>query len=370
MKTKNIIVEGFEDYRVQFMSDRVFYDRCLRSLWSYNKGGYDCKQSIVLYDQSVLVYPKNQIHLEWPETGNLDTAKKVYIHPNCTLSKQLVYTKYKRVLDPWKADVVVVPGANKFNGFYSYNTLLAVNECKKTVILCDVASFNANPETARNVSNANLLGEVISSSFIDNFIESNRPEELPNDIEDYRTACDAIIVGIYKMVSYRPEDTWLKELRDNKFPKNKIVYESSVMKFLSSEENKINFDILVNIQDMLLSKDEAVQSTGIKSLAMLDWANYPASVRYILQKGFDNSRYLRFNPMWHTTAVKFMKNSLSNMYSRYRPFSVTQQMTITKEDWNVLQELLKKNNEYTPSYLDAFRFLELEKDGSFRIIEP
>lgn len=361
-----ITVEGFEDYSVQFISDRVFYNRNMEQTWYYNMGGYTGKHSIVLYDESFFIYNGSQLSMEFPETGNLANASKVYVHPNCSLSKQLVYAKYNRVLDPWNADVVVIPKP-QFDGFYYNQALLAINEKYKTIILCDVCSFLNNPVTAESVKNAEYLGDVIRNSYIENRYSNTNSSTY---VQGYYRACNAKIDGIYKLIAYRPDNTWLKELRDGKLPKDRIVYESSVMSALGSDENKIDFDVLVNIYDMLISKDEAVQSTGVKALAMLDWANYPVSVSYVLQKSFDINSLLRYNRMWTTTAAKFMKKSLGNMPSRYIPFSAAKYYTITQDDWNILQKLMQKNGDYLPRIVASFQFLEFKEDGTIRIIEP
>ena len=105
-------IHGFEDYNIVALGDSCFYDTFEFSLpYSYdnNTGSY-----LTTKDLSVNVYNKESPSYSWvktvafePELATnhkelLDTAKKVFTHQSCKLSRSMMAEKYKKSLNPFK----------------------------------------------------------------------------------------------------------------------------------------------------------------------------------------------------------------------------------------------------------------------------
>lgn len=362
---KNIIVEGFEGYDVRMMSTRIFvkYNAYLSPWYSNHLWEVPASCRYVLYEKGNQILNEiiNSTNLSrvFPETGNMDGVETVYIHPDCKLSKTLVYQKYKRCLDPWKADVVVIPNPSYKRCDVNENIMLSVSD--SSVFLCSLSS-----EYLDSVIPGKTVGECAGVKPWRYDSDSSVSTEMK---AQFKEACNSVIDGVYNTIQYVSGMDWIKNYIDGVLPKDKIVWESTIQKYLGSEENKITVESLQGILEMLKSSDNATQATGLKALSVMDWANYPASVRYVLQDAITNTSSLIYNNAWKATSVKFMKNGLKNAYSRHCPFQLYNQRSITRKDWDVLKPLVKKTGNWDASFLGSCGFLIISDSGTIEINE-
>ena len=218
----------------------------------------------------------------------LDTAEKLYIHPSCKLSRSLVAEKYKKSLNPWAADAVVIP---KFSpsSLRLTDATMFISEEKKTIIYMDHCYY----EDAYKINNFER-GTLFKDIRLDS-----------TSIEDWIANSELLYTG--KVLIIPENGSYILDAIMHSFPGNKTVFEDSVQESLSTEDNKITLEILLNIKDMLESTDENTVSAGLKALSMLDYMHYPKSINYMLD--LTNGRY-RWNKTMHSTSVKFMFKQL------------------------------------------------------------
>jgi hypothetical protein len=283
-------IYGFEDYSVIRMG--------LRALFEYNAFSYyyftpettilptnDLDTSVTSYYGRISFSPNIcENHKEL-----LDTAEKLYIHPSCKLSRSLVAEKYKKSLNPWVADAVVIPKFSYYPLSLTDATIF-ISEEKKTIIYMDHCYYE-DAYKINNFERGTLFKDI-------------RLDSTP--IEDWIANSELLYTG--KVLIIPEGNSYILDAIMHSFPGNKTVFEDSVQESLSTEDNKITLEILLNIKDMLESTDENTVSAGLKALSMLDYMHYPKSINYMLD-GLTNTRY-RWNKTMHSTSVKFMFKQL------------------------------------------------------------
>ena len=140
-KTHNYIY-GFEDYNIVALGDSYF-----RNTWSSylpygfdNAGGnyiinkdlpyeMEARQNPMYSWQYDIIFTP-ELCINHPEL--LATAKKVYTHPSCKLSRSMMQEKYKKSLNPYLSDAVVIPNPY-LGGFVLYDVALFINENQKLI---------------------------------------------------------------------------------------------------------------------------------------------------------------------------------------------------------------------------------------------
>jgi hypothetical protein len=160
--------------------------------------------------------------------------------------------------------------------------------------------------------------------------------------------------------------SFVADILTNSIPRDKIVWETSVMESLGNDTNQLSLDNLISIKDMLESSDDNTVSAGLKSLSMMDWIHYPNSVRFILRE-IDNKWNWAYNKACDSTSVKYMLRSLSpNTNSRGR-WPGEYDHTIYKEDYDLFKQLKIHFDKCTPenvlSYMRYFNFMTVTPAG-------
>lgn len=353
--TKGARLYGFEDYKVLFLyEDALFYNnyhmpyRCDERPVTYIVNRNLTREVIqnANYEWKVEIYPE----LCEDHSEVLETAKKVYVHPSCKISRSLLADKYSKCLSPWLADAIVIPTPNTDDLSLRYVVLFSNDEAKLIVVV-PVDSLDFIEEASHITSGT--FRELCKGTPISASTSHYKFEDVMNAEFFYAGKC----LTVYNNESY------ITDILTNNLPTDKIIYEETIQKSLSTEDNKITLDVLTNIYDMLNSSDDNTVGAGLKALSMLDYMHYPNSVRYIM-RNVTNWNY-RYNKACNSTSVKFMFKHLSERSNRaYWPGNYD--MDIYPQDFELYKELIQHyetscNNVY--DYLREANFMTFNSDG-------
>lgn len=292
----------------------------------------------------------------------LQTAKKVYVHPACSISRTSIATKYKKCLDPWMADVVVMPDYNR--DIYAYdNVALFINEDTNLIIwtICNEEEFESLQEDdflEKLLKNDTLLRP---SRFFANYYGSNSPITIKEGRESKL---------FYKgpLFQIHSRDKYLVDAIMGNIPNDKIVFEKTIMESLGAEETKLDVDNLMSIKEMLESTDENTASAALKSLSVMDYAHYPESVKYIIKEvGYG---CLFRNKARHSTSVKFMLDYLCGSHAMYAIRRTCYSGVISEDDYKLFRQLVQRNEKCKDDAAVNMRikymsFMTIDSNGVF-----
>ena len=327
---------GFEDYGVLYMWDEDalfrYATRFPHSLDCRNVTylPMDAKLSATVVDDFLGgVTFRPCLYENHPEL--LDTAKKVYVHPSCSLSRSMMAEKYGKCLNPWLADALVVPTPSGKDVNMEY-VVLFCNDAAKLIVMVRV-------DDGYNRATADLF--QVGSTW------ESLCKNVPANIFPYSYKIDDLLKAEFfyagKCISIPNSQSYILEVLTNSLPTSKTVFEESVQSSLSTEDNQLTLESLINIRDMLNSSDDNTVSAGLKALSMMDYIHYPNSVRYTFRRL--NSTSYKCNKAASATSVKFMFQQLSPGKRRYWPGDYDS--TIYEKDYKLLQQLVK---HFEPAY--------------------
>lgn len=310
-------IHGFEDYNIVYLNDTCFYGS-----WGfhvpYDYCAFTCSY-IINKDLPVRVSSVNNPTYSWIETIHfspeiavnhkelLDTAKKVFTHPSCKLSRSMMGEKYKKSLNPFLSDAIVIPKPD-YSNLSLKEYALFINEDAKMIVMVYVDEPKAHTHI-KDVCEGTKFKEVITCP----------PDDAYATHKPYNTSdmLDAELF-YYGEILYIPNDqSWIAEVLTHSLPSEKIVFEESVQESLGDETNQLDFDSLCSIKDMLESSDENTVSAGLKSLSMMDWMHYPQSIKFILNN-VDNKHRWIYNKACNSTSVKYMIKTIAGERARKR----------------------------------------------------
>lgn len=299
-------------------------------------GGFDCG-----YEKNLTYIPMNYLKSlgynsnEWsdniPDNKELlNEAKVIYIHPDCTIPKSFASKKYKKSLNPWLADAVIIPnlkGAliNKEN-----DRALFINEEKKLVALMhSVWSIKELPplvpgKTIREIANSDM-----------NYYHTIDTDTRNNCYSWYGHVVDLINAKYENTMAYcylLKNQGFLEDIIIGALPKDKIVYEDTLLNSLNDDSNKLTYDSLYSIYEMLGSTDVGTVSTAMKALTAMDYMNYPNSVKFVLGRTNDHWHY---NKTRNSTAFKYLYVTLLGRHRRHVYYS----REISRDDWEIFKKL-------------------------------
>ena len=289
---------------------------------------------------------------EHPEL--LDTAKSVYVHPNCDIPRDLVKKKYKRCLNPWAADVVVIPGKEEKPTLYNH-TIITINEVTKKILFCRLCKDWRGDEDLEYERLANLaigtkLKDAVAAPVSDAIAEEIKDTEIMYN--GPATICTN------KQQHYLDYMTY-------KIPKNNIVFQETLLKKLGDESNAPTYESVMSIVEMLNSNDEDIVGLGLKTLASIDYANYKQTVTTVLM----NTSMWSSNKALTSSAVKCMFHTLG-FKGCIRPWNMFYKGNdVTKEDYEIVTKLLRHFRPTNEDYLSfCCRVPFITVDADLRII--
>ena len=311
------IIHGFEDYNIVYLGDTCFWGSWgFRVPYNYCDfaGSYIINKDLPVTVSSVTnptyswlesIYFSPEIAVNHKEL--LDTAKKVFTHPSCKLSRSMMGEKYKKSLNPFLSDAIVIPKPD-YSNLSLHKYALFINEDAKMLVMVYVDEPKAHTHI-KDVCEGTKFKDIITCS----------PDEPYATHKPYNTSdmLDAELF-YYGEVLYIPNDqSLIAEVLTHNLPSEKIVFEESVQESLGDETNQLDFDNLCSIKDMLESSDENTVSAGLKSLSMMDWMHYPQSIKFILNN-IDNKWNWVYNKACNSTSVKYMIKTITGTVARNR----------------------------------------------------
>lgn len=342
---------GYEDYACFAIDSSVFdedYMHCYfypfqGTLFPVNgsMGGLEQLGDNIIFDVSNIYDDHIQL---------LQEVKRVFVHPSCSISRTLLSQKYKRGLTPWDADVVVVPNSEQYNIGKERYAVFVNDECK--IVLTSSRMWNDLIEMLRGAT-GKCFRELIKEAD-----KVQTPSKIPDTYVD--GILNATLEGIYDCLFVPKNNTLLYDELTGNIPKNKTVFESTIMESLSSTENQVTLDSLLSIKEMLDSNDENTQATALKALSMLDYMHYPNSVRRMLETTDScNWKYIKAAD---SAPVKYMLQTLFG--KRWRKAYKNYDDSIFPQDFEIFKQLVPDiftgKNDY---YLYRYPFIDFDEEG-------
>lgn len=366
-------IYGFENYKHVFLFDYLLKNGKVEPYYFHGEGN-GWGNDYILFPIDKDIYVNAGGNIKWDSINNnkdiLDTAKTLYVHPSCKISRSIVAQKYKKSLSPWTADAVAIPNPAKENSYSFVNTAVFVNEPKKLLVVFGRVSYNDLIDMFNNLEKGTKFHQLLTANQLDAIAR------IPNFTTTYGYASEDMLNAQFDYFGNffysEKKDRYIIDCLNGVLPKNKLVFEDSVMASLSSEENIPTFETMVSIKEMLCSSDNDSQGSAIKALSAMDYINYPNSVKYILDISHGVPSWV-YNKAADTTAAKYMFKFLIGGTARHSiKFNSG---TITSKDYDLLKQLVRhfnNNDDYkTMEYLRVLPFTyEDEKYNVFpRIID-
>lgn len=332
MESKSILY-GFEDFEMISIPSSIFETKA--SVNSYDLMGY-------FYSHKYMYLPvEDDVDNVKPlgitnHKEILNTAKSMYIHPSCKIPRTLVSQKYKKELNPWTADAVVIPEKHleKYGCWGSVWSAIFVNE-EKHLIVCVEACFSDTKAKFLSYPMKSKIKDLVSPETLLKIKSFSGNSRIKYNIDDM---LDAELDYTGTLIYVEPSDSYIIDVLTNTIPKDKVVFEKSVIASLGSSENTITEEAIVSLNDMLSSTDDAVVGSAIKALSAMDYYNYPNTIKYLLK----HSSNFRYNKASDSTAAKFMFKYLTGGTARGH-INYTDRF-ITQKDWDMFYCLLKSYN--------------------------
>ena len=325
--------EGYEDY-----TDHYLYGSTL-----FRKDNNDCLYQYRFANISVWIPASTPDRIRIATSSSavekeveshktvIENAKTAYVHPSCKLPRTLLTQKYKKALDPWLADIVVVP-----KGYYAGHEkyLLFANDETMDVIRIYTDCWWGESDEIRQYFKELKEGDTIADLMrkVGKDIQSVRAQS--PDIADTILNAKFQFYGIIMPLDHNTK--WLIDYADNVIPKSKTVFEEDVLASLKSDSNKPTCEGLVSLAEMLDSTDHDTQTAALKALASLDYVNYPNSIVAVFKKAGSKWRDVK---AYNNTDVKYMLEYLELRNSRYM---VYKEKYISKDDYEVFLPLYKE----------------------------
>lgn len=328
---------GFEDYMIINIPSGGFNPNPPQwiSLYSYydRPGYYLLKDNMHvqldkgMYDTYFLPEHFCEDHKEL-----LADAKKIYVHPACTLSRTMLTSKYKKSTNPWMADVVVTPNIGGNHIDYNEGAIFINEEAKKMYKV-----------TAGDIAVLNYLGSLPMGIKVNDAINSKMKQSEDTRFNYTNTDLMNAELMYYGPIFYiSQKESFIFDILTNNIPTDKIVFENTIQESLGDESNKITLESILSIYDMLESSDSDTVAAGLKSLSMMDWMHYPNSIKYMYNQLNYPSR-VYYNKAFSSTSVKFMFKNINNG----RKFNwIRYDTSITQEDYELFRQLIAHFDKY------------------------
>lgn len=364
-------IYGFEDYGIVALNDN-----CLTNNWGfflpYNyltfTGNYIINKNLPIrvYNTTHPIHSwVNYVNFE-PELATdhkelLNTAKKVFVHSSCALSRSMMAEKYKKSLNPYLSDAIVIPKPD-YGEFGLYKVALFINNQAKLIVKVEVG----NDEPYNKVKDApeGTKFQALISSMPDDSYGNHKSYNTNDMLEAELFYCGEVL--------YVPNSqSWAMDVLTHIIPADKIVFEESVQNSLGNETNQLDFDSLCSIMDMLNSSDEDTVSAGLKSLSMMDWMHYPQSIKFILSNTENKYRWI-YNKAANSTSVKYMIKTIAGK-SAYRRswWSGGYDNEIYEEDFELFKKLKCHYDHIQPDQiLNEIRYINFMMVDANGFITP
>lgn len=313
---------GYEGYDLKQLPQYMFEERSYTPSWYYYE--YSNTSTVLALDPAnINDYGNFSIDIEERESL-LETANKVYVHPSCTIPRTMLSKKYKKCLDPLRADIIVIPKYSP-NVQVRNEAALFVDDNIKKALVCSLCKNTWSNDPHINDDYNRIVSAPGGTELIDLMPQSNKPSVPAN-------VAHAKLVYLGPIGIFDPKSMYLFDILTYKMPTDRFVYQETIMNTINDASNAPTYEGMMNIYDMLLSSNEDMVALGLKSLAALNYADYPQSVITLLI----NSNYWAYSKAKHSTAVKYMLKTLGINNCRTRYYD----RTVSAEDYELTKKLI------------------------------
>ena len=353
---------GFEDYNIVPINANIF-----RQTWDFFPGYYYETRTgsyminrdlpVELAEDAFSYYPTVTFKPSLCENHKelLDTAKKVYVHPCCKLSRSMMAEKYKKSLNPFLSDAVVVPEPD-YRDFRLENQVLFINEIAKIIVRVVIYQDDEFSDIlSAGFKDGDILKDKMTCAFIQRF----------NHIQyDINHVLESEFMYAGEVLFIPNSHSYALDILTNALPKDKIVFEKSVQESLSNETNQLTFDSLISVKDMIDSTDKNTVAAGLKALSMMDWMHYPNSIKFIMNQTDKYKWY--YNDAMNSTSVKYMMNTIAKNVAR-RHFPGNYDDDIYEQDYELFKQLKmyydKVSEDNILDYIRYCSFMSINSEG-------
>lgn len=339
--TKHSSLHGFEDYTIlNFGADLLNPNKKIGpyDLWSSVHYSYIVTYYLIDNDRiaNIPISKSNSYYssdyIDWNKIINfnnsiLDSAKTVYVYPECKIPRSHIAKKYKKVLSPWKADAIVMPEVEDYTNPINKG-LFFINDTTKEIYIIKGDSADAiNVEGKEGTEYSKFLSAYAMSGY-----------QTLSDKPIVGHLLQSTLLGRYNYTYFYTHEAYKIDILDNVIPTSKLVSENAVMKSLGDSENEITYENLKSIQEMLDSRDNDAVGSAIKALAAMDYMSCPQSIKYVLEYASSSWRY---NDAADTTAAKYMFKCLIGGTARHCiRFNDNE---ISQKDYDIFKQLVFDN---------------------------
>lgn len=338
MSTKGDKFYGYEDYNLTRFSASIFNDPPAWSAGKYSQY-YQGREyyTVMPIDQSLLgeerwFYLNIDNH---PEL--LKTAKKLYIHPNCTVPRDAVAKKFKKCLNPYEADAVVIPDTIIAPCISTENWAVFINHEHKTIYATYIVMDSQYYSKIFNAPGGTTIGSLITAP----------RGEYPPFFEESK------LEYVGPIHQFPRAEAHLMDYMTFKMPKDKIVFQKDLLDTLGDESNVPTVEALVSIYEMLKSNDESVKEMGLKTLATLDYYHYPETFISLIKAGD-----IRWNNARNASAVKCMLETLKIGGGSSLNWIKHTKRFISHKDYELFEKVMKSILNYNyDSYCEGISFM-------------
>ena len=142
-------IHGFDDYNIVNPTEGCFTNTWgfyIPYSWDNSTGVYIINKDLPVSMRSVenptyswIKYVKFAPELAVDHKELLDKAKKVYTHQSCKLSRSMMAEKYKKSLNPFLSDAVIIPKP-EYGEFTLRKYALFINDQAKMIVMVHIDS--------------------------------------------------------------------------------------------------------------------------------------------------------------------------------------------------------------------------------------
>lgn len=327
---------SFEDYQLLRYNHRIFNEDNSISHYDLHQYSYGYSNHVIINNQVPVCCGNYYDEIDWEKmiTNHkelVNTAKSLYVYPQCKIPRKHVAEKYKKVLNPWLADAVVVPDNIVRNEVYTGRFF--INEDAKKIFLFYDDYGTKFPAFEQGTK----MYSILSNKHINELkvIAANYPNLYADEM------LNAEFLGVYNYTVLGANENFKIDILNGTVPLDKTIKEQNIMESLGNEENDITFEALDSIWDMLNSTDNDTVAAGIKALSSMDYIHYPLSIKFVLNHA---SNWV-YNKATDTTAAKYMFNKILGGTARAY-VRLNENRDIEEKDWEILHQLVEKYFEY------------------------
>lgn len=256
-----------------------------------------------------------------PEKG-----QTLYFDKACTMPRVLCKDTWKRTTSMVNADCIVIPEHYTVN--YSYMGVIFYDRVLDIICHAYLTESMTMP----------TIGQSFSSWHDDNAdLIPKYSLALKENIEHRNLFMNAGCIYVGGMINVKEESQFIFNVIDGLYPK--VGTEHSLLREIDTDGREFDLTTVYSLIEMLNSSDKDTVKQALKTMSMMDYVHYPATVNYILYK-----TYYEWHPYQKcSSAVEFM---LLTIYKKSNIF-----MGVGEKEKYLAQELFK---EYGAAHIKKY----------------